>query len=106
MVEQSYLSCGGVQLKNLAHAAEAFADADIIDNYIMAAQSSAWAIAPQLGLLSTTRPVNILKARGACGRMNFPQQLGKIGKRNRTKASLVESFHHIAAKTTFQQTDH
>eukprot|EP00493_Phyllostaurus_siculus_P002787 UN02800 len=104
MVEQSYLQCSNVGLKNLCDAAEAFADADIIDDYIMGAQGGAWSILPQLALLSTTRPCRILKGR-IQSRMGFPQQLGKIGKTNRQKVSLIETYHHIESKTSGQLTD-
>lgn len=104
MIEQSYLQCKGVPIKNVCLAAEAFADADILDNYIMASQGGAWSILPLVGILSTTRPLNLLRGR-LSSRMGFPQQLGKIGKTNRTRATLVETYHHIEMKTGCQMTD-
>lgn len=90
MVEDNYLKAKCFDLEKLADAAEAFADASMVEDWMMKTQD--WSICPKHAVLSTTRPVNKLQGQFHA-RMDFPSQLGKIGKTNKNKRCLAETYH-------------
>jgi len=91
MIEHNYLLEEHGNLEELANAAEAFSDAEIIFNYMMKKQN--YDFLTFHALLSCVRPIKQIKNVN-CNRLQFPTALTNRKKENMNKKTMLDHFSH------------